>query len=174
MLRRLPLALALAASLIAGWSGPGLRAHQIHAGAIMVIHPIARPNLPNRPMVVYMAIANDGDRPDRLLKASAPGFDAAEFHASAMQGATMTMRPAGAVDLPPHEVVRLEPGGVHIMLFGARTLYRPDDMFPMVLSFEKAGDVRIDVLVEAAEGGAAGAGTDHSGHGGASTPQAGN
>jgi copper(I)-binding protein len=174
MIRPSLLVFALVSCLLAGWPGPELRAHQIHVGKILVIHPIARPNLPNRPMVVYMAIENDGDQPDRLLRASAPDFDAAEFHASAMQGATMTMQPVGAIDLPPHEIVRLAPGGFHIMLFDARTLYRADDTFPVILTFENAGEVRIDVLVEAAEGGAAGAGTDHSGHGGALAPQTGN
>ena len=42
-------------------------AHDVQLGDLMVIHPTSRPNLPNRPMVVYVTIANDGALADRLL-----------------------------------------------------------------------------------------------------------
>jgi copper(I)-binding protein len=123
-------------------------AHTVEAGDLMIIHPTARPNLPNRPTVTYVTISNDGPAADRLTGVSAPDFDSAEIHASSMTDGVMSMQRVAAVDLPAGEVVELAPGGYHIMLFGAKSLFRPGDTFPMVLTFEKQGEVAIVVMVE--------------------------
>jgi hypothetical protein len=128
--------------------GSAALAHTVEAGDLLLIHPASRPNLPNRPAVVYVTIANDGAGPDRLIAAGSPAFASAEFHRSAMEGGVMTMKPVEAIDLPAGETVELAPGGYHIMLFGGATLYKPGDLFPLVLTFERAGEVAIDVLVE--------------------------
>ncbi len=167
--------LAIAATLPAS-SAP---AHEFAVGSLLIIHPTARPNLPDRPMAAYVTIANDGDAPDRLLAATAPGFEAVELHESKMQGTVMTMEHVTAIEISPHDTVVLEPGGLHIMLFGATHQFKPGESFPMVLRFEAAGEVRVDVLVEKpADGEAGGMTTDHShaGHGqaGHGTGQSGN
>ena len=156
--------LAMAAMLPAGPAA----AHEFTVGSLVIIHPTARPNLPNRPMAAYVTIANDGDAPDRLVAVSAPGFTAAELHESKMQGTTMTMQRVTAVELPAHDAVVLEPGGLHIMLFGAARQFKPGESFPMILQFEAAGEVRVDVVVEKPAPGQAGGmapGHGHAGHG---------
>lgn len=152
--------LAAAATLPAGPA----RSHEFSAGSLLIIHPTARPNLPDRPMAAYVAIANDGDVPDRLVGVSAPGFTAAEIHESRMQGTTMTMQRVRAIELPAHDTLVLEPGGFHIMLFGAEHRFKPGESFPMILQFETAGAVRVDVMVEKDAGGMA-PGHSHAGHG---------
>ena len=54
----------------------------------------------------------------------------------------------------------LEPGGLHLMLFDGKEAFKIGDSFPMVLTFDKAGDVTVEVKVEKISGG-----SDHSGHG---------
>jgi len=129
-------------------SGPAALAHTIEAGGLMLIHPNSRPNLPNRPAVVYVTIANDGPAADRLIAASSPAFTAAELHKSAMEGSVMTMKSVEAINIPAGETVELAPGGYHIMLFGGTARYKPGDMFPLVLTFEKAGDIPVEVMVD--------------------------
>lgn len=149
-------------------------AHEFTVGSLVIIHPTARPNLPNRPMAAYVTIANDGDTPDRLVAASAPGFEAVEIHESKMQGTVMTMERVAAIELPPHETVVLEPGGLHIMLFGATHQFKPGESFPMILRFEAAGEARVDVVVEKPAAGEAGGMTTGHGHAGHGTGQSGN
>jgi len=60
----------------------------------------------------------------------------------------MSMDRVEAIDLPAGETVELAPGGYHIMLFGAKKLFKQDDMFPMVLTFEKKGEVAFEVMVD--------------------------
>jgi hypothetical protein len=123
-------------------------AHGVQLGDLMVIHPTSRPNLPNRPMVVYVTIANDGTLADRLLGVRAIDFEAAELHTSAKEGDIMKMQPIDTIDLPAEDVVELAPGGSHIMLFGAKKLYREGGTFPIVFTFEKAGEVEVEVMVD--------------------------
>jgi len=174
-LRGLAAMLAVAVVLPAG-PAP---AHDFTLGDLKIIHPASRPNLPDRPMVVYVTIANDGDTPDRLVGARAPGFGAAEVHESVMQGSTMSMRPVAAIELPPHDSVELAPGGLHIMLFGAGHLFKPGESFPMTLVFETAGEVSVDVQVEKPDAGQMGGmkmdhGTTGHGQSGHGTGQTGN
>ena len=44
------------------------------AGSVIeVMHPSARPTIPNRPGVTYFGVHNLGDEPDRLIEARAAG-----------------------------------------------------------------------------------------------------
>lgn len=154
-----------AAMAIAAFTPLGVsqaRAQTVEAGDLMIIHPTARPNLPNRPTAAYVAIANDGAAADRLIAIGSPAFDSAEIHVSSMVGGVMTMKPVEAIDLPAGDTVELATGGYHIMLFGAKQLFRPGDTFPLVLTFEKAGEIAIEVMVEKIDpSGAGGMKTDH-------------
>lgn len=147
-------------------TAPIAGAHTVEAGGLMMVHPTSRPSMPNRPGVVYVRISNDGVEADRLIAVSAPGFASAEIHESAMVNGMMTMHPVEGIDLPAGEAVELAPGGYHIMLFGGQTLYKPGDMFPVVLTFQKAGDITVEVMVEKLDPAAMGGmGAGHSGHG---------
>lgn len=52
----------------------------------------------------------------RLVSASSPVAGVAEIHEMKMDGQVMTMRPAGALELPAGKTVELKPGGLHLML----------------------------------------------------------
>ncbi len=63
----------------------------------------------------------------------------------------MRMRPLPAgVALPPGETVMLEPGGVHLMLVGPVRAFERGQRVPMTLHFERAGEIRIELIVESA------------------------
>ncbi|MEM7506578.1 MAG: copper chaperone PCu(A)C [Pseudomonadota bacterium] len=142
-------------------SGPAA-AHEAKAGALTIIHPMARATLPNRPMALYMAISNDGSAPDRLLSANSPQFDAIEIHESKEQNGVMTMVQLEAIEAPAEDTALLEPGGLHLMLFGAKKHFKEGDEFPVTLMFENAGAVDVTVKVEKAGHGDH---SHHSGHG---------
>jgi copper(I)-binding protein len=144
----LTLAVCLAITLVAVNLETRAFAHSSHIGKILLIHPWARPNIPNRPIVAYLTLLNDGEAPDRLIGARSTEFEAIEIHMAAMEGEMMKMKPVDAVDLPAGEAVKLEPGGFHLMLFGPSRQFVEGDHFPMILTLEKAGEVEIDVVFE--------------------------
>ena len=136
-------------------------AHETKKGDLTVIHAHARPNLPNRPTAAYMAISNDGETGDRLLAAQSDAFGTVEIHTTVKQGDVMKMMPVDVIDVPAGDTALLEPGGLHLMLFDGQEGFKIGDSFPMVLTFENAGEVLIEVKVEKIK-----AGHNHSGHSG--------
>lgn len=127
---------------------PNALAHDIQAGDLTITHAWARPNLPNRPTAAYMAIANAGETADTLISASSPAFETIELHTVIKDGDVMKMQPIDGIPVPVEDSARLEPGGLHLMLFGAEKAFKDGESFPMTLTFESAGAVEITVQVE--------------------------
>ena len=135
---RLTVALFLAAQIAA----PALA-----GSAIEVMHPWARPTIPNRPGVVYFGVHNLGDAPDRLIGAHAASVGKIEIHKAEQQGAVMTMAPIDAVDIPAGGMAHLGPGGFHLMMFGIDPPLKEGDTLEVTLVFEAAGEIPITVPV---------------------------
>lgn len=101
---------------------------------------------------VYMTLVNPGPEPDRLVEVRTEVARRAQVHASRMEGGVVRMEPVPAVELPPRSRVALEPGGLHIMLMGLERRLAEGDRVPLVLRFERAGEVPLDVEVRAGPG----------------------
>lgn len=149
MIRRLASAVA-ALALFA--SGPLATAHGYTAGALRIAHPWSRPTPPGAPTAAgYLMITNTGPKPDRLLGGTTPMASSIEVHQMSMSGGIMRMRRlVGGLVLPPGQTVKLEPGGVHLMIIGPKRAFRLGDHVPATLRFERAGKVRVEFYVEAA------------------------
>ncbi|HET7410061.1 MAG TPA: copper chaperone PCu(A)C, partial [Paracoccaceae bacterium] len=152
------LALALALALAAVAPAP---AHDVTQGDLMVVHPMSRPIMAGRTAAVYMAIANDGETDERFLGARSPAFEAVELHESYEENGIAKMRPVEVLEIPAGDTALLEPGGLHLMLFGAKQAVAAGETFPLVLIFEQAGEVEVPVMVDEMP---LPAGHDHSGH----------
>jgi periplasmic copper chaperone A len=136
--------LALAAS------SSTLQAHEYKIGKIDIDHPHARATAPGQPTGAgYLKLTNGGAA-DKLLAASADVSGKVELHTMSMEGTVMRMRQVEAIDVPAGKTVALEPGGLHIMFVGLKAPLKVGESFPMKLRFEKAGEVTVEVKVEAA------------------------
>jgi periplasmic copper chaperone A len=97
----------------------------------------------------YMLLRNNGDKPDKLLRAESDVAEAVELHVSEMQGEVMTMRPIEYVEVPANSDVELKPGGMHVMLIGIKRDLKPGDTINLVLVFENAGRISVQAEVRA-------------------------
>jgi copper(I)-binding protein len=61
---------------------------------------------------------------------------------------TMTMEPQYQVVIPAKDAVELAPGGLHIMLVNLGKDLSVGDIFPVILEFQRAGDITIEVEVK--------------------------
>lgn len=94
---------------------------------------------PNAGMTAgYLKISNPGDRPLTLTGVRSTAFERIELHATIMEGGVAKMRMEQAVIIPPGETVSLEPGGRHLMMFGAKRPMAEGDAVLLTLVF--AGD----------------------------------
>lgn len=88
-----------------------------------------------------------GAAADRLLSVSAGVSKVVELHQMEMDGNVMRMRAVDGIDVPAGGTVELKPGGLHVMFMGLNRTLKAGDRFPLTLKFQKAGDVKVDVLV---------------------------
>jgi hypothetical protein len=119
-------------------------------GQLTIDSPWARPTAgPARTGAAYLTIVNHGAEPDRLLGADSVAARMVGIHESRVDSdGMMRMRPVEAVEVPAGGEVRLEPGGLHVMLMGLAAPLVAGDSFPLRLRFERAGEVEIEVAVQ--------------------------
>lgn len=133
---------ALTILLAGGFAAPAL------ADGIQVKGAWARASIgTERPGVAYMTIHNSGAESDRLLALNTPVAERAMLHQSVLQDGVMKMRPAADIDIPPGGMVMLEPGGLHLMLTKLQKKLVRGEAFPLTLTFEHAGEVRVHVMI---------------------------
>jgi copper(I)-binding protein len=89
----------------------------------------------------------------RLVGAASPQAGATEIHHTVQEAGIARMRPVKAIELPPGQIVRLAPGGYHIMLTGLKNQLKNGDSMPLTLRVEGMdGSVQeIEVKVEVRE-----------------------
>lgn len=113
----------------------------------------------------YLKIVNHSDKAEHLLSASSPAADHVEIHEMAMSGNVMQMRPLPAgIEIKGKETVELKPGGFHIMFVGLKAPFKAGAKIPLVLKFEREGEVKVELAVQDPRA-AAPAGGMHMDHG---------
>jgi hypothetical protein len=153
--RTLLVAPLLAAFGVAAW------AHSYQAGDIKIGHPWARPTVAGQNAGGgFLKLTNAG-KADRLISASADFAERVELHSMTMDGDVMRMRQVEGIDIPAGKTVELKPGGLHLMFMGLKQPLAKDSRVPLKLKFEKAGEVTVEIKVEAASSAGAEAAAEH-------------
>ena len=96
----------------------------------------------------FMVLVNKGGA-DRLLGISADVARSTELHEMKMENDVMRMRQVDGIDIGAGQTVELKPGGYHVMFVGLKAPLKAGERFPMKLKFEKAGEVTVDVTIDA-------------------------
>ena len=97
----------------------------------------------------YMTIHNSGATADRLVGASSPAAAKVETHVTTRDGDISRMRPVKGYDIPANGTFQLTPGGSHLMLMDLKAPLREGDKVPLVLKFQRAGEVKVELQVRA-------------------------
>jgi len=143
--------------LVSSWLAPA-NAHEYKVGDLHIGHPYARSTPPGAKVGgAYLSINNKGKAADRLVRASSPRAGSVELHTMSMDGNVMRMRQVPAIEVAPGATVKLAPGGLHVMLQELKQPLKKGERFPLTLVFERAGEVKVDIVVEDAPSHAAGA-----------------
>ena len=117
----------------------------------------------------YAIIRNTGDEGDNLIALHTPAAAKTEIHSMILEGEVMKMRPLGhALALPAGQTVEIKPNdhsnegghshghshththgneGLHFMLIRLNTKLEHGDIIELMLVFEKAGMLTINVPV---------------------------
>lgn len=139
-MKLLRIAFLLAASL-------AMAAPALAVEAVRVVNAWTKATVPGQKVAgVYMELQSPIDA--RVTGVSCHLARAAEIHSMKLEGGTMKMRPLKSLDLPAGKPVKLEPGGLHVMLFDIERQLRPGDRLPLTLTIETGQRTR-EVTVEA-------------------------
>ena len=94
----------------------------------------------------YMTIRNGSATPERLVGASSPAARV-ETHVTLKDGDISRMRPVKGYDIPANGVFELRPGGAHLMLVDLKAPLKEGDRVPLVLRFQRSGEVKVELEV---------------------------
>lgn len=98
----------------------------------------------------FMMIHNNSDQDDRLVGAASDVAERVELHTHKedANGVMQMMHVPEGFPLPAGETHELARGGDHVMLMGLTRELKQGDSFSLTLTFEKAGEVTLDVTVD--------------------------
>ena len=102
----------------------------------------------------YMLIRNQGAA-DKLVSASSPASAKVELHVHLNDNGVMKMREVPGYDVPAKGSFELKPGGAHLMFMNLKAPLKEGDKVPVMLKFEKAGEVSAEFQVGGMGGNAA-------------------
>jgi hypothetical protein len=165
MMKRMIGVLALTLTL-AGLTAAVARAEEVRAGDLVITQAWSRATPGGAKVGAgYLTIENKGAGSDRLVGAVADVAGKIEVHEMAVTNGVMTMRPLDkGLPIEPGKIVKLAPGGYHLMMLDLKSPLKQGDQVPLTLEFEKAGKVKLtlDVAGVGAQGpgGTAGEGMD--------------
>ena len=94
----------------------------------------------------YLTIRNAGAA-DRLVAASSPAAEKVETHVTIKDGDVSRMREVNGYAVPAKGTLQLTPAGSHLMLVNIKAPLEEGEKVPLVLRFEKAGEVKTELAV---------------------------
>ena len=97
---------------------------------------------------VYLWIANHGAKGDSLISLESPIAGKVEIHRTTRLNGVMQMREVAALECPPGATVKVEPGGLHIMLVNLKHPLVAGSTFPLSMKFRDAGMLTVQVSVQ--------------------------
>ncbi len=96
---------------------------------------------------VYMVLMNEGSSDDALLSAKTDIAEIVELHQTKIENDVMKMSPVPNVPVPAGDSVKLEPGGLHVMLINLKEELVPGKKISLTLNFEKSGPMTVEAEI---------------------------
>jgi iron complex outermembrane receptor protein len=142
----LRLLILLAAGIIAAPAS----AHSYEIDKLVIGHPWSPPTGAGRPVgVAYLSITNNGSSTETLTGVSTPVATSVQMHQTTLSEGMARMRPLEELAIAPGKTVKIEPGGIHLMLMGLSAPLVVGTTVPLTLEFRNAGRVTVQLNVEA-------------------------
>lgn len=121
------------------------------AGDIEVHDPYARASsMMSSSGAAFMMIHNHGAQDDHLVSAASDIAEKVELHTHKEDetGVMRMIHVEEGFDLPAGGEIAMVRGGHHVMFLGLKQELKQGDIIPVTLTFEKAGDVVVEVPVD--------------------------
>ena len=107
-----------------------------------------RPGAEQMGTALYFIIENKGSKADTLYAVETDIAKMVQIHETFSNGDVMGMREIGEVTIQPGSSVKLEPGGMHIMVMRLKKDINNGDEIEFQLHFRKAGIISITAIAK--------------------------
>ena len=113
----------------------------------------------------YLTVTNHSQTPQVMTGATSPQYEEITLHQTTVTDGVASMQPVASLSIAPGEQVQLAPGGLHLMLMGAKAVRHIGDAFPVTLHLQNGKTLTFDMKVLEADASSQASGaTDHSMH----------
>jgi copper(I)-binding protein len=127
-------------------------AHGYGKGDLQVRHPWTRATgADDKFAVAYLEIRNSGRDPDRVIGVSTLAAERVELHDARREGDSAGTREVKSFEVPARRRLWLRPSGPHLVLVGLRNPLVKGSRVPLTLHFERAGELKVELEVQAAD-----------------------
>lgn len=99
------------------------------------------------PRAGYLSLHNPDATPIVLVGVSSPSFTKVELHRSERDGDAVRMRAVSKVEVPARSRLDLAPGGLHLMLSGARAALSAGQRVALTLGFADGTTLTLEAEV---------------------------
>jgi hypothetical protein len=106
-------------------------------------------------LAAYFTLENPGSKADKLVAVRGADFDQIEIHATEIRAGVARMIALDALPIPPHALIKLAPGGYHLMLHHPRRALAAGMSVKLELRFESGTRLTVVAPVRRAEPGTA-------------------
>jgi periplasmic copper chaperone A len=95
----------------------------------------------------YLTLRNPGASAVTVTGIQSPVAGQAMIHETKVQGGQSQMRPHEQIVVGPRQTVKLEPGGLHVMLHGLKQTLTVGQSVPLVISVAGGGSLQVTARV---------------------------
>ena len=136
------------------------------AGNVMVKDAWVREAPPNaKVLAAYMTIENHTNNEKVLTGATSPAFAKIEIHKTVHKGDMATMEEQKELAIATHGTVKMQPGGLHLMLYTPSKKLKAGDKVSIALKFADGSSSSVDAEEKKTTGSSGHHHhSDHSGH----------
>ena len=121
---------------------------EISHGELIIKDIWGRPGIEGENSAAYMMLMNNAADGDRLISAQSEVANVIELHEVLMENDIMRMQQVeGGIEVAAGGQTQLKPGGYHVMLIGLNEDIKEGETYPVMLQFEKSGEVEVEVQV---------------------------
>ena len=114
-----------------------------YGGDIIIKNQWIRPGAEKMATALYFTVVNNGKEADTLYEVKTDVAKMVQIHESFSNGDVIGMREIGNITIEPETSVKLEPGGMHIMVMRLKKDINIGDEIEFKLHFRKAGEISI-------------------------------
>lgn len=111
--------------------------------------PWIRETPPNaKVLAAYMVIENHTNKSFTIISASSVVFKKIEIHQSSVSDGMMRMEEKPTLTIKAKQKIRLEPGGIHLMLFNPRKALRQGDTVEIFFQLKSGDELKANAKVK--------------------------